>query len=154
MLACIYKLEGGGKFYIGSTTLSLNRRLNKHRSQSNEQRCLNRPMSVHFRSLNWEGVEMILIKQVEINDRRHLLQLEKEVILEYISDPNCLNVAKPLITKEEKKIQDADYAKKRRELFKDEERERVKKWRHNNPDKWKLQYQRANSKKKVSSQVI
>ena len=36
MLASIYRLEGSGKFYIGSTTLPLKKRLNKHKSKSKE----------------------------------------------------------------------------------------------------------------------
>ena len=150
MLAKLYRLEGGGKFYIGSTTLTLNRRLTKHRSQSKEPRCLNRPMSVHFRSINWEKVEMILIKEVEVENRHELLQVEKIEIEQYKNDENCLNITRPLITKEEKKESDAEYGKKRRELFKEKERERVKRWRKENPEKWKAQYKRANAKKKIS----
>lgn len=154
MLARIYKLEGGGKFYIGSTTLSLNRRLNKHKSKSKEDNSINRPLYVHLKSINWEGIEMILIKEVIVENRRELLQLEKIELEKYKNDINCLNSIRPLITPDEKKQQQIEYGKKVRELFPDKERERVKAWRHNNPEKWKLQYQRANAKKKVSSQVI
>lgn len=151
MLAKIYKLEGGGKFYIGSTTLTLNRRLNKHRSKSKEEISQNRPLYIHFRGINWENVEMILIKEVEVKDRRELLQIEKEYINQFINYENCLNITRPLITKEEKKISDAKYGKKIREQFKERERERLQRWRKENPEKRKLQYQRANAKKKKVS---
>jgi len=147
MLAKIYRLEGGGKFYIGFTTNSLNRRLNKHKSKSKEEISKNRPLYVYFRSLNWDGVRMILIKEVEVETRSDILQIEKLIIDEYKNDENCLNVTRPLITNDEKKQRDSEYGKKRRELFKEKERDRVKEWRHKNPEKWKKQYDRANAKK-------
>lgn len=151
MLAKIYKLEGGGKFYIGSTTLSLKKRFNKHCSKSKEEISIKRPVYVHFRSINWDKTEIVLIKEVEFKDRRELLQIEKEYINKYMNDENCLNITRPIITEKEKKESAIEHGKKIRSQFKERERERLQRWRKENPEKWKLQYQRANAKKRKVS---
>ena len=151
MLAKIYKLEGGGKFYIGSTTLALNKRLNKHHSKAKEEISKKRPLYVHFRGINWENTEIILITEIEVKDRRELLQIEKEYISKYKTDKNCLNKTRPIITEEEKKISDAEHQKRRRIQFKERERERLQKWRKENSEKRKLQSQRSNAKQKEKS---
>ena len=152
MIGRIYKLEGANKFYIGSTICELKYRLKKHRSKSNENISKNRPVYYYFKEIGWDNAVITLIKEVHINDRKELLTYEKEELLKFINDDNCLNSILPIITTEEKKKRDAEYGKKRRQLNPEKERERVKKWRSENPEKYKQQYSRYNVKKNVSSE--
>lgn len=148
MIGRIYRLEGGGKFYIGSTTCNLKNRLKHHRSKSKEQVALNTPVYVHFRDLGWENVNIILVEEFEISSRKHLLQRECEIIKEHINTETCLNRNLPVITLEEKKERDRIYGKTHREMDRERERLRLKEWRKNNPEKWKAQYTRYNQRKK------
>jgi hypothetical protein len=149
MIGRIYKLEGGGKFYIGSTICELKYRLKKHRCKSNETNSKNRLVYIHFKEIGWDNCKIILLKEVEVKDRNELLNYEKEEILNVINDNNCLNSILPIITDAEKKKRDAEYSKKRRQSNPERERERLQKWRKANPEKYKQQYLRFNSKKNV-----
>jgi predicted GIY-YIG superfamily endonuclease len=44
MIGRIYKISGGGKFYIGSTTQTLYKRFKNHRSKSKEEKRKNTPL--------------------------------------------------------------------------------------------------------------
>jgi hypothetical protein len=148
MIGRVYKLEGGGKFYIGSTTCSLKNRLKHHRSKSSESISKNRQLYVHFRELGWENVNIILLEEFEISSRKDLLQRECEILKENINIETCLNRNLPIITPEEKKQRDRIGGKARREIDPERERLRLQEWRKNNPEKWKAQYTRYNQRKK------
>jgi len=152
MLGSIYRLQckETSKFYIGSTTLPLNKRLIKHKSSSKEERKMNSPLYSHFREIGWDKAEIILIKEVECKDRRHLLSIEKDEILINKGDLNCLNHNRPLITQEEKIQRVKDYSKIVRTQNKEREKERLQKWRLANPDKRKEQTKRERERKKLS----
>jgi len=152
MIGRIYKLEGGGKFYIGSTTCDLKNRLKHHRSKSKEKIAEKRGLYVHFREIGWENATISVIEELEITSRKDLFARECEVIKNYIGIPDCLNKSRPVITKEDKKESDKLYGKIRRKQNMEKERNRVKEWRKNNPDKWKAQYDRANKKKSNKAQ--
>jgi Uri superfamily endonuclease len=140
MIGIIYRLEGGGKFYIGSTTSNLKDRLKKHRAKSNEDNSKNRASYIHFKNIGWSNVSITSIHETEVSTRRELLTKECEFIKTCIKDENCLNKNLPIITPEEKKLKDAEYGRSRRLENPERERLRVKKWRSENPDTWKLQY--------------
>jgi hypothetical protein len=148
MIGRIYRLEGGGKFYIGSTTCSLKYRLKKHRSKSKEPVALNIPVYVHFREVGWENVNIILIEEFEIMTHKELLNRECQIIKEVIGTNECLNHNLPVRSREEKKERDRLYGKTRREKNPEHERNRLREWRRNNPEKWKAQYDRYNQMKK------
>jgi predicted GIY-YIG superfamily endonuclease len=140
MIGIIYRLEGGGKFYIGSTTSNLKDRLKKHRAKSNEATSTNRASYVHFKQIGWSNVTITPICEINVSCRKELLIKECEFVKTHINDENCLNKNLPVTTSEEKKIRDAEYGRRRRLENPERERLRVKKWRSENPDKWKLQY--------------
>lgn len=140
MIGIVYRLEGGGKFYIGSTTSNLKDRLKKHRAKSNEESSTNRASYIHFKQIGWSNVNITPICEINVLSRKELLIKECEFIKIYINDENCLNKNLPVITSEEKKLRDAEYGRRRRLENPERERLRVKKWRSENPDKWKLQY--------------
>lgn len=148
MIGRIYRLEGGGKFYIGSTTCNLKYRLKKHRSKSKEDIALNTPVYVHFRELGWQNATITLIEEFEISSKKELLERECKIIKEFIKLKTCLNKNRPIISDEEKKERDKNYGYKRRQECPEKEYNRLKEWRKNNPEKWKEQYTRYNQKKK------
>jgi hypothetical protein len=145
MIGLIYRLEGGNKFYIGSTTCNLKYRLKKHRSKSNEYPTNN--IYKHFRNIGWENATISLIKEVQINERKQLLEHEKDELLKVKDDANCLNSNIPILTLEEKKKRDSEYSKNRRQRNPERERERLQKWRTENPEKRKEQTIRERIKK-------
>ena len=86
---------------------------------------------------------MTVIFDVEVESRRGLLEIEKAEILKHIDDPHCLNNNRPIISPEEKRQSDVEYGKRRRELNKERERNRVAEWRKNNPEKRAEQIRRS-----------
>lgn len=145
MKACIYKIEckHTGKFYIGSTTLSLAMRLKKHRSASRELHRMNSPFYSHFREVGWDSAIITVIQDVDVESRRSLFQIEKEEICKYIESTLCLNHNHPLITQDEKRARDTSYRKQRREANPEYERNRVAEWRKKNPEKRAEQVRRS-----------
>ena len=150
MIGRIYRIESDldGKFYIGSTTQTLSRRLNNHRSKSKEECRKNTPLYAHFNECGWEHANIQLLSQHTDITREELLKLERDEIDKWINDPRCVNKTRPLQTPEDKKALDREYGRVRRERMPEEERERVRIWRLNNPDKRKEQTQRYRNKKK------
>ena len=147
MIGKIYRLDGGGKFYIGSTTSDLKMRFKKHKCKSNEEIAKSRRVYVYFKEIGWDNVTITLIKDVKVDNRKQLLLYEKDELINLINDENCLNKALPITTAEEKKKRDAAYGKKRRQENPDKERQRLQKWRTDNPEKRKEQSIRERSKK-------
>jgi len=147
MIGRIYRIFGGDKFYIGSTTQDLKKRLKNHKSKSKEISRRNTPLYNHFNSIGWEHAEITIVQEFEITDRLQLSLKEDELIREHLNDENCLNKSRVKITKEERISRDSIYGKKRRELCKDEERLRLKNWRKMNPEKWKVQTLRYRQRK-------
>ena len=145
MKVCIYKLEcrETGKFYIGSTTSTLNCRLKHHRSASKEPHRQNSPLYTHFREVGWDKARMITLCEIDVESRQEMLSIEKSEILKYMGSDLCLNHNRPIITRDEKKLSDAEYGKQRREIYADKERNRVAEWRRKNPEKYAEQLKRT-----------
>ena len=150
MKACIYKIECQltQKFYIGSTTLSLKMRLKKHRSSSKEQRKMKSPLYLHFGNVGWQNAEITNIYDVEIECRRHLLEIENKEITKYIGSELCLNHNRSTATIDDKKERDRLYGQIRRQEKKEQERQRVAKWRLENPTKYADQVKRSVEKQR------
>jgi hypothetical protein len=70
-------------------------------------------------------------------------------LMKVVDDPLCLNQNRPIRSDDDKKASDKEYGRIRRERMPEEERERVRIWRLNNPDKRKEQTQRYRNKKKT-----
>lgn len=150
MIGRIYRIDGGDKFYIGSTTQNLKTRLKNHKSKSKEISRQKTPLYIHFNLIGWEHAKITSIQELEIRDRKQLSLKEDEIIRENIDNEQCLNKARVNITEEERKVRDSFYGKKRREKYKDEEKQRVKTWRMLNPEKWKEQTLRYRQRKAIN----
>jgi hypothetical protein len=151
MIGRLYRIDGGGKFYIGSTTQELKKRLKNHRSKSKENHRKTTPLYEHFNTIGWVTATITLIKEVVILNRLELLGIEDILVRNSLNDPNCLNKICVIVTPEQKREQDREYGKIRRESQKERERERVRIWRQNNPEKWREQTKRYRLKKQASS---
>ena len=95
----IYKLEGGGKYYFGSTTQEyLCNRKAQHKQDA--KKYSERPMYKYFNDLGWDNVNIIFLKEVE---KEKMKEMEKEYILLAKNDDKCFNIRSPLMTLDEKK---------------------------------------------------
>ena len=146
MLGRIYKLSGGGKFYIGSTTETLKGRLKHHRSRSNDSDRRQSELYIHFKNIGWEQAIIELIEEIEVETRKQLLERECIYIKESMKDPHCLNKNRPTRTTHEKKEQDKVISRKIRTENPERERSRVAEWRRNNPEKYREQIDRVLAK--------
>lgn len=148
----VYKLSGGGKFYIGSTTLTPELRLAEHRSFSTKPASQRQPVYRHFTSIGWETVIVETLRQCEYTTKADLLQHEREEFDKVAADPQCLNVNRPLITAEELKHRVKETAAKWHQDHADLCRERLREWRTNNPEKVKEQRERRAGKAREEHQ--
>lgn len=135
------------KYYIGSTIHTPKYRMKKHRSTSKEEDKMNSPFYTHFRNVGWENATIHVLRELEFETRQELLQAEKDEIIKHLDNELCLNHNRPCITSDEKKQHDIEYSKKYRTQHKEIERQRVKEWREKNPEKYRLQCQRAYQKR-------
>ena len=145
MLGRIYKLEGGGKFYIGSTTQDIKKRLKNHKSKSKEPHRSNTPLYKWFNEIGWENITISILEEINA-EKSEIFKREDELIRIYLNNDNCLNCNKVKITREEKKERDNSYSKKYRHENPEHERLRLNEWRKNNPDKVREQTKRRNLK--------
>lgn len=139
----IYKMTDGYKFYIGSTSVSLNRRLIDHKGCSTLESRQLQPVYKYFNSTNWENVRMETLRECEYNEKNELLQYEREEYDKVAGDENCLNVNRPSITEEEKKQQMKENAAKWHQENKEHCKENLNNWRKNNPEKVREQRERG-----------
>ena len=142
MHGSIYRLSGGGRFYIGSTSLTLEERLREHKSFSTKARSKQIPVYAHFTSTGWDGVSIELVRTCDYETKRDLLKYEREELDKVRDDPACLNKNRPLITPAELKDQVKTNAAKWHQTHKDHARDRLQEWRVANPEKVKAQRER------------
>lgn len=148
MFGRIYKLSGGGKFYIGSTTQTLNLRLKNHRSKSKEETRKHTPLYIHFNQIGWSQCTIEMIIEQEFESKKTMLEMERKYIDINIKNNECLNHNRPTITPSEKKQRDHCYGKIHRSENKETERQRVAAWRKNNPEKHAEQVKRSVEKQR------
>jgi hypothetical protein len=139
-------MTGGGKFYIGSTSLSLEERFREHKSFATKARSRQIPVYAHFATLGWDSVTIDLVCECDYDTKRDLLKVEREELEKVREDLNCLNKNRPLITRDEVKQQVKKNAAKWHQENKDRVRERLQKWREENPEKVKAQRERWRAK--------
>jgi hypothetical protein len=139
----VYKLTDGTKFYIGSTSLTPEKRLEYHKDTSTKASSQRQPVYRYFKSTNWENAQMETLRECEFRVKRDLLQYEREEYDKVASDENCLNVNRPSITKEELKQQVKENTAKWQEQNKERCKENLNNWRRNNPEKVKEQRERG-----------
>jgi hypothetical protein len=138
----VYKLSGGGKFYIGSTSLTPELRIAEHKAFSVKPESQRQPVYRHFVSIGWDNVTVETLRECQYETKRDLLQYEREEYDKVATDPCCLNVNRPSITRDELKQQVKANAAKWHQENKERCRERLKQWRVENPDKVKEQVAR------------
>ena len=102
MRGFIYKISCEDRWYIGSTTQSLEDRLFGHKMSSRRQTFpLYQYINTHG---GWSNVKMELLEEVEVESRRDLRFLEREYLFT-CKDEFCLNSDSPYTTQEERKAQ-------------------------------------------------
>ena len=108
----IYKLvcEETQKIYIGSTKNSLKTRLRYHKDKQNV-----------CRSKNFINPKIILIEEVEFEDKKELLKRERY----YIENLDCVNYKTPLRTKHEWYLDNKEKCDKLRDEYRRENKEKV-----------------------------
>ena len=99
----IYRLQGDdGSFYIGSCFISLTRRLSMHKYDCN--RSPTRKISIHFNTIGWDKINIILIKEINCDTKEQLRILEQEEIDKHKQNPQCLNSYNSFGQDKERKI--------------------------------------------------
>jgi hypothetical protein len=146
MIGHIYRLSGGGRFYIGSTTLTLEDRLREHKSFSTKAKSRQIPVYAHFTNVGWDSATIELIRFCDYKTKRDLLKCEREELDKVRDDLACLNKNRPYITRDEKKVRLKETAAKWHQENKEHARERLQEWRIANPEKVKAQRERQNEK--------
>jgi len=144
MIGRLYKIQSNVDrcFYIGSTRQDLKNRLKNHKSKSKDPIRQKTPLYVYFNRVGWEHAEIQLLAEFDSIPDSELLALEKAEILNVINDEQCLNKSRPMRTSDEKKERDKEYGKVRRRDNREDEIQRVKQWRIDNPEKYTEQRRR------------
>jgi predicted GIY-YIG superfamily endonuclease len=153
MIGRIYKIEGGGKIYIGSTTQTLKKRLKNHKSKATEEARKNTPLYKHFNAVGWEVATIELLVEDEFLDKRAMLERERYEIEKHNKNTSCLNSDRPVVTIEEKRLRDRMYGIRRRTENPEHEYNRVAEWRRNNPDKYAQQVARSVEQQRLKRMV-
>jgi predicted GIY-YIG superfamily endonuclease len=94
----IYKIvnDENNKFYIGSTTQPLHKRMYGHRSKNNG--CVSKNLDVDLKEC-----KIILIEEFECNTRQEMLIKEREYFDKYKKEKlNIVNYNRPIISEIEK----------------------------------------------------
>lgn len=117
--------------------------MKNHKSKAKETIRENTPLYIHFNTVGWENARIEILYELEFQSKEQLLQSEKDEIIKHKGNLLCLNRNMPCITADEKKQRDSEYGKQHRLEHKEKEKQRLKEWRKNNPEKYKLQCQRA-----------
>jgi hypothetical protein len=129
---------------------SLADRMKHHKALLKDPVRCRSPVYTHFNNVGWDNnAEITLVAEYPNATRQELRQYEMDELMKVVDDPLCLNRNRPIRTEKDKKDTDKEYGKIRRQRMPDEERERVRLWRLNNPDKWKEQTKRYREKKKA-----
>ena len=97
-------------FYIGSTTTSLSHRLSWHKRSSKEEHRQKTKSYEHFNRIKW-NVKIILIKELNLENKEQLLREEDKLIQMYKNDYKCLNSIRAFITAEERIERDTKFRK-------------------------------------------
>jgi len=133
----VYMIVGSEheQVYIGSTTYSLAQRFSQHKNKQNR--------SLSKELVNDKEVGIYLIEETKFEDRTALRWRERYWWEMY----DTINKIKPVTSKEEKKDAIKLINKNNYYHNKDIEKERVKNWRKQNPDKVKESNKKRNPEK-------
>ena len=123
----LYKLvdQVEGYYYIGSTACqTLSKRLMWHKQDSSKPKFQKIKKYVHFNSVGWTNVKIILISEHKFQNKMELLREEDKLIQENRNDPKCLNVIRAFMSDEDKKAYYTEHNKEYRENHGDELRKK------------------------------
>ena len=140
-------------YYIGSTTSTLARRLYEHKQ--NITRIQSRKVYNYFNEIGFDNIKIILIKEVNVENRNQLLKAENDIIEECLKDEKCLNSRRSW-TQISTLANDRDeYSKLYYEHYKNEILETIKKYKILNRDtiNQKKKVYRSNNKEKISEEL-
>ena len=121
MIGYIYKLFDNEKFYIGSTS-NLTLRMRRHKSPDGNT------------NIDFSNCKIVIVETVEYENIKELRQVEQNYLDKCKDDPLCCNKIRAVRTREQ--------------LLK-EAKQNCKKWRLDNPEK----YKELNKKFSKASQV-
>ena len=113
----IYKLIDNinNYFYIGSTCLSLSKRLYGHKQKSKLNP--NQKIYKYINTIGWDNIKIVLIKELNLNNKEQLLRAENEIIEKHLNDPLCLNSCKPFVSLEEQKENQRKYFQENKDVY-------------------------------------
>jgi hypothetical protein len=142
----VYKIQStiDGCFYIGSTRLSLEKRLSEHRICRNRRTHQDIPVYAYFNLKGWENAEITLIREFETITDEELLWEERREIegAREAHDVRCLNKNRPIITDAELKEQVRVTHQRWQQENKEHAAAALREWRRANPEKVKEQRKR------------
>lgn len=132
--------------YVGSTSQTLLRRVQKHQSSSSHPNCRTYlPVHNYINEVGWDAIKVDVVCTCDDDAR---LTTEREVLEKY--KDTALNKYRPVISKEEHKKLIADWEKahpgRHPKPTKDKQLEYDRRWRENNPEKVKEKNARANER--------
>ena len=134
----VYKIIDNttGMFYIGSTALKrLDQRMNGHVNNSIKQNKTNTISKVYTyftpENLRSERVRIILLQEVNVNNKIELLKIENEYIEKELNNVLCLNTLRSFADEEVKKKQNQDSRMRRIEEIREQDRNRYNKEERN-----------------------
>lgn len=146
MLGRVYRIQSKieGCFYIGSTRLSIEKRLSEHRICRNRRTHQSIPIYAYFNLKGWENAEITLVCEFEAITDEELLWEERREIERALEthDVRCLNKNRPIITDAELKEQVRVNNQKWHQANKEHTAAALREWRRANPEKVKEQRKR------------
>ena len=128
----IYRIIADGENYIGSTTLSLSKRLAKHRSHLKEYQKTGKGGNITSYPLLERGdCVIILIENVPCDNKEELLKRERY----FIETMDCVNKVIPLRTKAEYNEDNKDKFKEYNNKYNQEHKNERNEWIYINKDR-------------------
>jgi len=134
MIGYVYKIISNetDKCYVGSTKNKLNDRFNSHKSDYKKYINGNPKYNTSFQIIKYDDAMIVLIDEIEFEDKKELYQLEGK----YIKELSCVNRCISGRTRKE-------YYKEWIEENKDKNKQQRKEYREVNKDKMK-EYRKEN----------
>ena len=108
-----------GNFYIGSTCLPLHKRLHIHKraSKSERDKGIKIYQTFTYDMFNSGQINIILIEEVDVENKQQLLREENKHIMLHFNNPLCLNTYRSYVSVEQKKKELQAYMNEYKEYF-------------------------------------
>jgi hypothetical protein len=147
VLGRVYCILIGDDWYIGSTVLSLSRRMLEHKYRSK----IDSSRKVYTKALEigWDECIIELIEEIEVENVRELSAVENTYI--DLTNINCLNSMPSYKTSEESKEHKLQHDRQYREQHKEQKRQHNQKTKDRQNELRRIR--RANKRAEIISQV-